>query len=362
LSSQQHVSATPKITKEGEFVDLATLRTLGRAGFEEVAPSRLGDVAAWCKDWCEATGDARYCVLNEALGAIDSWWSWHDERGGVPSLLVSEIERLIKEYILAVVEEHDRLLGVHLAVRFRSEVKEQLLCPGDWVAVGLAQRIGSDRQNVVHNIGLASSSEIGALLVKSGAIEFRMDPFFLFTTGVESPIYVDNRRLLADVSSRRRVVQQLASTVRGLRTHNFDVVAGTATAGIPWGAWVAEALSLPFAYVRGSAKEWGQQRAVEGFAAQGADVLLVEDLIFSASSFLTAARNIRSAGMRVSAGAAIVDYALPRSVDALRQLDVEVSSLVTIDDAITAAVAAGAISDDGVEIVRRWLDGERRRP
>ena len=82
---------------------------------------------------------------------------------------------------------------------------------------------------------------------------------------MESPVYVDNRQLLGHVAERREVIEAMvAMTV--LATSDPSAIAGTATAGIPWGAWLAERLSLPFLYVRSQAKQWGRERAVEGTA------------------------------------------------------------------------------------------------
>src|SRR5437870_3082501 len=97
------------------------------------------------------------------------------------------------------------------------------------------------------------SHEIAATLLRAGAIHLRPDEPFTFASGLRSPIYCDNRLLIGDVLARRQVVAGFVAACAGA-----DVVAGTATAGIPWAAWAADSLSLPMAYVRGAAKDHGR--------------------------------------------------------------------------------------------------------
>ena len=101
--------------------------------------------------------------------------------------------------------------------------------------------------------GAMRSDQVARILVDTGAVSFRTAPFFRFTSGVESPIYVDNRRLLGFTGERRTLVAHL---IRAMLRDDADVpdaIAGTATAGIAWAAWIADRLDLPMLYVRSSA-------------------------------------------------------------------------------------------------------------
>src|SRR4051794_10674535 len=122
------------------------------------------------------------------------------------------------------------------------------------------------------------AQQAAEILVRTGAVSFRTEPFYRFTSGVESPIYVDNRRLLGFPAERRKLVAQLLRAL--LNYDGVEAVAGTATAGIAWAAWVADRLELPMLYVRAEAKRHGQERAIEGTAPEGAAVCVVEDLAF----------------------------------------------------------------------------------
>lgn len=200
------------------------------------------------------------------------------------------------------------------------------------------------------------SASIAEILVRSGAVSFRTSPFFRFTSGVESPVYVDNRQLLGDIEARLEVVEALVETARSME---IVVIAGTATAGIAWGAWIADRLSLPFLYVRSEAKSWGKERAVEGAAPEGARVLLIEDLAYTAGSLAAATENLREAGFIVDDALTIVSYEMPSADVRLESLGLRYVTLTTIDEALVAAQRAGSLDDHEVSVVEKWLQDRR---
>jgi orotate phosphoribosyltransferase len=202
------------------------------------------------------------------------------------------------------------------------------------------------------------AQHIAALLVGTGAVAFRTAPFFRLTSGAESPVYVDNRQLLGHVSERQEVVEAFMAIIAA-QPLPPEAIAGTATAGIPWGAWLADRLALPFMYVRSQAKAWGKQSAVEGTAPAGARVLVIEDLAFSAGSLAAAAENLRAAGFHVEDALTIASYTMPAAQARMRELGLRHTTLTTIDLALAAAAGAGQLDERQVSIVREWLR-ERR--
>jgi orotate phosphoribosyltransferase len=202
---------------------------------------------------------------------------------------------------------------------------------------------------------LASTPSVAEILVSTGAVAFRTDPFFRFTSGVESPVYVDNRRLLGHVAERELVVAELAAAAQSEGSGSVGAVAGTATAGIPWAAWLADRLQLPLLYVRAQAKEWGHARAVEGVAPAGQEVLVVEDLAFTAGSLRAATEHLREAGYVVDKVLTIVSYGTPTAASRMHALAVMHHTLTTIDAALRAASAMGTLDDSQVEVVEQWL-------
>ena len=209
--------------------------------------------------------------------------------------------------------------------------------------------------------GAMRSDQVAArILVDTGAVSFRTAPFFRFTSGVESPIYVDNRRLLGFTGERRTLVAHLIRAMLRDEADVPDAVAGTATAGIAWAAWIADRLDLPMLYVRSSAKEHGQERAVEGSAPAGADVCVVEDLAFTARSLVTAGEQLRAAGYTVRTALTLVTYDTPVARAVLENADIRHISLTTIDHALAAAVSRGALDNAQAAVVEAWL-GEQRK-
>lgn len=203
---------------------------------------------------------------------------------------------------------------------------------------------------------------IAELLVGTGAVAFRTSPFFRLTSGAESPVYVDNRQLLGHVAERLEVVAALVNAVAAQTAAAQpapEAIAGTATAGIPWGAWLADRLSLPFMYVRSQAKAWGKESAVEGAAPEAARVLVVEDLAFSAGSVADAAENLRAAGFLVEDAFTIASYDMPGAHALMQSLGLRHTTLTTIDEALAAAARAGQLDARQVSVVEEWLSDRR---
>lgn len=199
------------------------------------------------------------------------------------------------------------------------------------------------------------SDRVATMLVECGAIEFRTDPPFRFTSGAISPIYVDNRLLLGFVDVRRALVAGLAAAAGdddGAAA--VDAVAGTATAGIPWAAWLADHWGVPMLYVRSGAKEWGRQKSIEGLINEGWRTVVVEDLIYSGGSALRTVGTLRDAGLRVDRCACIVTYQAPES-RRLADDGVTVTALTTVDQALDAAGRLGKLSASDRDVVVEWL-------
>jgi hypothetical protein len=117
-------------------MDLDSLRTLAYQGFAGIKGDQLGDLAEWCRDYSEATGDARYASIGQALSELSEWWSWHDRSGGIPFRLMSEIEGIIKERLPEILAAASARDAAPLARNFRREIERRLSDPEDWVADG----------------------------------------------------------------------------------------------------------------------------------------------------------------------------------------------------------------------------------
>ncbi len=151
--------------------------------------------------------------------------------------------------------------------------------------------------------------EVIGLLLETRAVELRTEPgdWFTWTSGKRAPIYCDNRVLISYPYARSRVASALADQVRS-GFPDAEVVAGTATAAIPFAAWVAERLQRPMVYVRGEVKGHGQAKRVEGKPLEGERVVLVEDLVSLGGSALSAVRALEQEGGKVVGVQAIFSY------------------------------------------------------
>lgn len=150
-----------------------------------------------------------------------------------------------------------------------------------------------------------TSTEIAKILLDERAVFLRPHEPFTWTSGIKSPVYCDNRLLISSVKAREKIIQAFCQKVKEL---NVDLIAGTATAGIPWGAWIAHELKLPFVYVRSSSKDHGRQNAIEGRVNEGQKAVLIEDLISTGKSSIAAGKKLQEAGVEVKSILSIFSY------------------------------------------------------
>jgi orotate phosphoribosyltransferase len=190
-------------------------------------------------------------------------------------------------------------------------------------------------------------------LLDIGAVQLRPSAPFTWTSGLVAPIYCDNRLTIAHPDVRRAVRDGFAAVLdrEGLLP---ATIAGTATAGIPHAAWLAEAVEMPMAYVRDEAKGHGTGAKIEGRVAPGDDVVLVEDLISTGGSALDAVDTLRRAGARVRAVLAIFSYRLAVAERAFDEADVPRHVLTDLRVLVDVAHAQRRLSDAERETLRAW--------
>jgi len=151
------------------------------------------------------------------------------------------------------------------------------------------------------------------LLWQAGCVTVRSRPSFRWASGLLSPLYTDNRLLLADPKKRDAIARALIGLLQKKRIP-FEVIAGVATSGIPLASILADRLKKPLVYVRPSPKGHGRGRQLEGRLARGARTLLIEDLVSTGSSSLSALRTLRRHGARTTHILTILTY-LPAEVE-----------------------------------------------
>lgn len=177
------------------------------------------------------------------------------------------------------------------------------------------------------------------------------DPF-TWASGILSPIYCDNRLALSHPAVRTflKLCLQEQSAAFG----SFDVVAGVATAGIPLGVLLADALGKPFVYVRSSAKDHGRRNLIEGDLKPGQRVLLIEDLISTGGSCLSAADALRSAGAEVVGVLAVFQYGFDKATAAFAEKGLPFQTLTNYDALLQEAARIGYISEEDLNALQQW--------
>ena len=185
------------------------------------------------------------------------------------------------------------------------------------------------------------------------AVALRPNNYFTWTSGIKSPIYCDNRITMSYPSIRREIAAGMVEVIKE-KYPAVEVIAGTATAGIPHAAWVSELLDLPMIYVRDSAKKHGKTNQIEGRVLEGQKVVIIEDLISTGLSSLKVAKALREAGAEVLGVVAIFSYELKKAYEAFSQAEVEYVTLTNYPILVEEAVASDFIHEDDVEKLLEW--------
>lgn len=176
---------------------------------------------------------------------------------------------------------------------------------------------------------------------------------FTWSSGIKSPIYCDNRLTLSYPAVRKQIADGLVSMIRE-HFPEVDVIAGTATAGIPHAAWVSERMDLPMCYVRSKAKGHGKGNQIEGKILPGQKVVVIEDLISTGGSCITAVEALRESECEVLGVAAIFTYELQKGADALREHGIKAVSLSDYSSLLEAAGEEGLISGADLVELKEW--------
>ncbi len=194
---------------------------------------------------------------------------------------------------------------------------------------------------------------VASKLLEIGAIKLNHKNPFTWSSGWKSPIYCDNRLALSYPTIRTFIKERLAQAIK----ENFpeaECIAGVATAGIPQGALVAEALGLPFVYVRPKPKEHGMGNLIEGKIVKNQKAVLVEDLISTGGSSLKAAQAMREAGFQISGMVAIFTYGFEQSEVSFAGENVSLICLSDFNHLLQEALDKNTIDEQQLIYVKSW--------
>lgn len=200
-----------------------------------------------------------------------------------------------------------------------------------------------------------TSETIANQLLDIKAVSLSPHEPFTWASGIKSPIYCDNRVTMSYPNVRKDIAKGLAKLIK-TNYPEVEVIAGTATAGIPHAAWVAEILDLPMVYIRSKAKDHGKGNQIEGRITPGQKMVVIEDLISTGGSVLAACQAASREGANVLGVAAIFTYELPQGIENFKEASLSLHTLTNYTTLITAAVNSGYIEENAVNLLHEWKE------
>lgn len=212
------------------------------------------------------------------------------------------------------------------------------------------------------NLNFPSQNMIAELtakmLLEIGAVCYRSEEPFRFTSGWASPVYIDCRKIISYPSIRSTITEFSAATIaREIGAESIDAVTGGETAGIPFAAWLADKLMLPMHYVRKKAKGFGPASQIEGDFKEGARTLLVEDLTTDGLSKIKFCNAMRDAGLNVSHTFVIFHYKIfPETEVLLKENELQILQLATWWDVLESCKKTGYFDVPVIDEVERFLN------
>jgi orotate phosphoribosyltransferase len=195
--------------------------------------------------------------------------------------------------------------------------------------------------------------ELAYKLLEINAVELRPQSPFTWASGIKSPIYCDNRQTLSFPDIRSYIKNKFATFIKN-NYPQVEIIAGVATGAIAHGVLVAEALDLPFIYVRSKTKAHGKQNQIEGKFTSGQKVVVIEDLISTGGSSLSAVEALKNQNLDVLGLVAIFSYGFSKAVENFKQAKCRFDTLTDYDTLINIAVEKNFIKKEDLNILKNW--------
>ncbi|REH96805.1 orotate phosphoribosyltransferase [Staphylococcus felis] len=194
---------------------------------------------------------------------------------------------------------------------------------------------------------------IAKALLDIEAVSLSPNDMFTWSSGIQSPIYCDNRITLGYPKVREAIRDGLIELIQS-EYPDVEVISGTATAGIPHAAYISDKMNLPMNYVRSKSKSHGKQNQIEGANSQGKKVVVVEDLISTGGSSITAIEALRAAGAEVLGVVAIFTYGLKKADIAFEEAKSPYVTLSHYDELIEVAEQEGKVTKEDIDTLVNW--------
>lgn len=201
---------------------------------------------------------------------------------------------------------------------------------------------------------MVNAEKVAKILLELKAITLNTSKPYRYASGILSPIYTDCRVIIGYPEKRREIRDFYIEAIKDSGI-SFDVVAGTATAGIPHAAWIAEKLELPMIYVRGKAKDHGKENLVEGIINHGQKAIVIEDLVSTGESSINSVNAIKEAGGEVSHVFSIINYGIKKATENFNSNKLTLISLTDFGTVLQEAEKMGYINEGEKQIIGEWI-------
>ena len=201
------------------------------------------------------------------------------------------------------------------------------------------------------------ASQIASDLLDIQAVYLKPNDPFTWASGIKSPIYTDNRVTLAYPETRTLIENGFVEKIKEAFPE-VEVIAGTATAGNPHGAIIADEMDLPFAYIRSKPKDHGAGNQIEGRVTKGQKMVVVEDLISTGGSVLDAVAAAEREGADVIGVVAIFTYELPKAAENFAKAGVKLVTLSNYTELIKVAKVQGYISEEDLDLLHKFKENQ----
>lgn len=197
------------------------------------------------------------------------------------------------------------------------------------------------------------SKEIALHLLDINAVILRPNDPFTWSSGWNSPIYCDNRLTLRYPKIRKKIAQKFVAFISE-KYPDTDVITGTATAGIPHAAWVAENMDKPLSYVRAKAKAYGLGNQIEGGIQKGESTVVIEDLISTGGSAISVVEALQFIGTNIDAVLSIFTYGFDKSIQRFEKADVPIFTLTDYSTLIDVASKNDYVDGSDLQTLSEW--------
>ena len=199
------------------------------------------------------------------------------------------------------------------------------------------------------------TQNIAQSLLEIKAVTLSPENTYTWSSGIKSPIYCDNRVTLAYPEIRETIYKELIELIKE-HAQDVEIISGTATAGIPHAAFIADQLGLPMSYVRSKSKGHGKGNQIEGAVSKGKKVVVIEDLISTGGSSINAVEALVEDGAEVVGVFAIFTYGIKKAEEAFKSIDVPFYTLSNYDELISVAEKEGYIQNKDIKTLKAWKD------